>query len=63
MIVMNGTKNHATIAKDIAPTLTAEPKETPIVAYSEKRYFEYHEDTLSVSIRAKSGSYGGEVNV
>lgn len=28
-------------------------------AYAEKRYFEWHEDELAVSLRAKSGSYGG----
>lgn len=27
--------------------------------YAEKRFFEYHEDDVAVSIRAKSGSYGG----
>ena len=30
-----------------------------IVCYSEKRFFECHEDTKSVSLRASSGSYGG----
>ena len=29
------------------------------VTYSEKRFFEWHEDNKSVSIRACSGSYGG----
>lgn len=29
------------------------------VTYSEKRFFEWHEDEKSVSIRACSGSYGG----
>ena len=28
-------------------------------AYAEKRFFEWHEDELAVSLRAKSGSYGG----
>ena len=32
-----------------------------IVCYSEKRFFEWHEDTKSVSLRASSGSYGGAV--
>ena len=27
--------------------------------YAEKRFFEWREDDLSVSLRAKSGSYGG----
>lgn len=27
--------------------------------YTEKRFFEWHEDDVSVTIRAKSGSYGG----
>lgn len=27
--------------------------------YAEKRFFEWHEDELAVSLRAKSGSYGG----
>ena len=30
------------------------------VCYAEKRFFEWHEDTKSVNIRACSGSYGGE---
>lgn len=30
-----------------------------VVTYSEKRFFEWHEDNKSVSIRACSGSYGG----
>lgn len=30
-----------------------------MVTYSEKRFFEWHEDDRSVSLRAKSGSYGG----
>lgn len=34
--------------------------DTPlIVTYSEKRFFEWHEDNKSVNIRASSGSYGG----
>ena len=34
--------------------------DTPlIVTYSEKRFFEWHEDDKSVNIRASSGSYGG----
>lgn len=32
-------------------------KET--VCYSEKRFFEWHEDDKSVNIRASGGSYGG----
>ena len=28
-------------------------------AYSEKRFFEWHKDDLSVSLRNKGGSYGG----
>lgn len=27
--------------------------------YTEKRFFEWHEDEVSVTIRNKSGSYGG----
>ena len=27
--------------------------------FTEKRFFEWHEDEISVSLRAKSGSYGG----
>lgn len=27
---------------------------------TEKRFFEWHEDDISVTIRNKSGSYGGE---
>ena len=29
------------------------------ITYAEKRFFEWHEDELSVSLRAQSGSYGG----
>lgn len=29
------------------------------ITYTEKRFFEWHEDEVSVSIRACSGSYGG----
>ena len=34
-------------------------KDPQIVCYSEKRFFEWHEDEKSVSLRAASGSYGG----
>lgn len=27
--------------------------------YAEKRFFEWHEDDVSVTLRNKSGSYGG----
>ena len=27
--------------------------------YTEKRFFEWHEDNVSVTLRNKSGSYGG----
>lgn len=27
--------------------------------YTEKRFFEWHEDDVSVTLREKSGSYGG----
>lgn len=27
--------------------------------FTEKRFFEWHEDDISVTLRAKSGSYGG----
>lgn len=34
--------------------------DTPlIVTYSEKRFFEWHEDDKSVNIRASGASYGG----
>lgn len=29
------------------------------ITYAEKRFFEWHEDELSVTIREKGGSYGG----
>ena len=46
--------------EDIAPTLREQMKHhEPIVCYSEKRFFEWHEDDKSVNIRASSGSYGG----
>lgn len=35
-------------------------KDPQIICYSEKRFFEWHEDDKSVNIRASSGSYGGE---
>lgn len=47
--------------EDIAPTLREQMKHhEPIVCYSEKRFFEWHEDDKSVNIRASSGSYGGQ---
>lgn len=46
--------------ENIAPTLREQMKHhEPIVCYSEKRFFEWHEDDKSVNIRASSGSYGG----
>ena len=30
-----------------------------MITYSEKRFFEWHEDDISVTLREKSGSYGG----
>lgn len=30
-----------------------------VETYTEKRFFEWHPDDTSVSIRARSGSYGG----
>ena len=30
-----------------------------IITMTEKRFFEWHEDDLSVSLRASGGSYGG----
>lgn len=32
---------------------------TRVKTYTEKRFFEWHEDDVSVTLRAKSGSYGG----
>ena len=29
------------------------------ICYAEKRFFEWHEDDRSVTIREKGGSYGG----
>ena len=29
------------------------------ITYAEKRFFEWHEDDVSVTLRNKSGSYGG----
>ena len=31
------------------------------ITYTEKRFFEWHEDDISVTLREKSGSYGGGV--
>ena len=31
--------------------------------YTEKRFFEWHEDDISVTLRAQSGSYGGSREV
>ena len=31
-----------------------------MICYAEKRFFEWYEDDLSVSLRASGGSYGGE---
>lgn len=30
-----------------------------MITYAEKRFFEWHEDDISVTLRNKSGSYGG----
>ena len=30
-----------------------------MTTYTEKRFFKWYEDEISVSLRAKSGSYGG----
>lgn len=30
-----------------------------MITYAEKRFFEWHEDEISVTLRNKSGSYGG----
>jgi hypothetical protein len=30
-----------------------------MITYSEKRFFEWHEDDKSVTLRYKGGSYGG----
>lgn len=29
------------------------------ITYTEKRFFEWHEDCVSVTVRSSSGSYGG----
>ena len=29
------------------------------ICFAEKRFFEWHKDTVSVTLRQKSGSYGG----
>jgi len=31
------------------------------ITYAEKRFFEWHKDEVAVSLRYKSGSYGGGV--
>lgn len=61
-IALSGTKDKGGIGEDICPTLTAEAEITkcvPIAIYAEKRFFEWHEDDISVTLRNKSGSYGG----
>ena len=30
------------------------------ITFPEKRFFEWHKDPISVSLRYKSGSYGGK---
>lgn len=60
-MIISGTKAHRSIGTETAPTLTQEMEKTkcvPIVV-TEKRYFEWHEDSISVTLRNKSGSYGG----
>lgn len=48
------------MSDDVSPTLREQMKHhEPIVCYSEKRFFEWHEDEKCVSLRAASGSYGG----
>lgn len=64
-IVLSGTKNKVGIGYDLCPTLTAEAEKTknvPIL-FTEKRFFEWHEDEKSVTLRNKGGSYGGAANV
>ena len=34
-----------------------------MITLTEKRFFEWHEDEIAVTLRNKSGSYGGEVLV
>lgn len=56
----SGLTQTATTLDTAARTLSkSQPKTCAIVCYSEKRFFEWHEDDKSVNIRASSGSYGG----
>lgn len=56
----SGLTQTATTLDTAARTLSkSQPKTCAIVCYSEKRFFEWHEDEKSVSLRAASGSYGG----
>lgn len=62
-IVCYAIENDPTVkidARGVGFSLRArEFKDPQIVCYSEKRFFEWHEDDKSVNIRASSGSYGG----
>ena len=52
--------------EDVSPTLSTGTVPGVLISsnlpvcYAEKRFFEWHEDTKSVNIRACSGSYGGK---
>ena len=50
-----GGNNVPLCLESVTPTHT----HTHTTVFAEKRFFEWHEDDRSVSIRAKSGSYGG----
>lgn len=60
-IDMGGGKSSCVILEDVSPTLTCTHYGEPVVMYTltEKRFFEWHEDEVAVSLRAHSGSYGG----
>ena len=48
------------ISEDVTATLRAQDHgHPPVVCYTEKRFFEWHEDEVGVSLRSCSGSYGG----
>ena len=54
-----GGKSSSMIYEDMSPTLACMHYGEPVVCYAEKRFFEWHEDEVSVSLRNHSGSYGG----
>ena len=62
MIIINsiGGQSECAFDSNVAPTLKqTHYKSPPCVCLTEKRFFEWHEDDVAVTLRNRSGSYGG----